>query len=466
MPVYYKALIKNGYKLEPSPIRCGGEGSIFLVQGNSSIAAKVYSHGNAPKEKLYQMLKMPLAQKSDYIAWPQDILFNQTGTPAGFIMKRFSYTKSLAEMLSDTSFQWKKRICVAANLCDVVHEIHQVGQCIGDMNPSNFGVDTRNGHVCAFDADSFHLHDTHGQWYPCVVGIADYWPPELQRLTINGAELRSLPPARTFSQSSDQFALAVLIFQLLFSGYHPFAARRLETVRSSYVMNRRSVYILNRQSPWFSTGAKGTGIPKGAPDLSIVPDYIKKLFYQAFMEDHRPQANTWHQALIRLLGEHDAWGVPHKTTHASPFQKPVANTAKPTVNTSDPQPKQSGFDNFQLYELCYLLGVLIIFSTNGQQQKLETLDRVFGRFYCSPSVYYSVCYPETEAENECGSVCCLGGISLDCYSKYQNLYLPGLDVQNYFLYCSIASGVAATLGVWDFYHLKKNRKGGRTYGNN
>ena len=190
MPVYYKALIKNGYELEPSPIRCGGEGSIFLVQGNSSIAAKVYSHGNAPKEKLYQMLKMPLAQKSDYIAWPQDILFNQTGTPAGFIMKRFSYTKSLAEMLSDTSFQWKKRICVAANLCDVVHEIHQVGQCIGDMNPSNFGVDTRNGHVCAFDADSFHLHDTHGQWYPCVVGIADYWPPELQRLTINGAELR------------------------------------------------------------------------------------------------------------------------------------------------------------------------------------------------------------------------------------------------------------------------------------
>ena len=165
MPVYYKALIKNGYELEPSPIRCGGEGSIFLVQGNSSIAAKVYSHGNAPKEKLYQMLKMPLAQKSDYIAWPQDILFNQTGTPAGFIMKRFSYTKSLAEMLSDTSFEWKKRICVAANLCDVVHEIHQVGQCIGDMNPSNFGVDTRNGHVCAFDADSFHLHDTHGQWY-------------------------------------------------------------------------------------------------------------------------------------------------------------------------------------------------------------------------------------------------------------------------------------------------------------
>lgn len=229
MPVYYKALIKNGYELEPSPIRCGGEGSIFLVQGNSSIAAKVYSHGNAPKEKLYQMLKMPLAQKSDYIAWPQDILFNQTGTPAGFIMKRFSYTKSLAEMLSDTSFQWKKRICVAANLCDVVHEIHQVGQCIGDMNPSNFGVDTRNGHVCAFDADSFHLHDTHGQWYPCVVGIADYWPPELQRLTINGAELRSLPPARTFSQSSDQFALAVLIFQLLFSGYHPFAG---ETVRN------------------------------------------------------------------------------------------------------------------------------------------------------------------------------------------------------------------------------------------
>ena len=474
MPVYYKALIKNGYELEPSPIRCGGEGSIFLVQGNSSIAAKVYSHGNAPKEKLYQMLKMPLAQKSDYIAWPQDILFNQTGTPAGFIMKRFSYTKSLAEMLSDTSFQWKKRICVAANLCDVVHEIHQVGQCIGDMNPSNFGVDTRNGHVCAFDADSFHLHDTHGQWYPCVVGIADYWPPELQRLTINGAELRSLPPARTFSQSSDQFALAVLIFQLLFSGYHPFAARRLETVRSSHVMNRRSVYILNRQSPWFSTGAKGTGIPKGAPDLSIVPDYIKKLFYQAFMEDHRPQANTWHQALIRLLGEHDAWGVPHKTTHASPFQKPVAktakpvaNTAKPTVNTPDAQPKQSGFDNFQLYELCYLLGVLIIFSTNGQQQKLEVYERLpWAILLLAVGILQRLLSRKQKRRMSAVLCAVLAGISLDCYSKYQNLYLPGLDVQNYFLYCSIASGVAATLGVWDFYHLKKNRKGGRTYGNN
>ena len=192
------------------------------------------------------------------------------------------------------------------------------------------------------------------------------------------------------------------------------------------------------------------------------------------MEDHRPQANTWHQALIRLLGEHDAWGVPHKTTHASPFQKPVAktakpvaNTAKPTVNTPDAQPKQSGFDNFQLYELCYLLGVLIIFSTNGQQQKLEMYERLpWAILLLAVGILQRLLSRKQKRRMSAVLCAVLAGISLDCYSKYQNLYLPGLDVQNYFLYCSIASGVAATLGVWDFYHLKKNRKGGRTYGNN
>ena len=156
-----------------------------------------------------------------------------------------------------------------------------------------------------------------------------------------------------------------------------------------------------------------------------------------------------------------------KRNAAAKTAKPVANTAKPTVNTPDPQPKQSGFDNFQLYELCYLLGVLIIFSTNGQQQKLEVYERLpWAILLLAVGILQRLLSRKQKRRMSAVLCAVLAGISLDCYSKYQNLYLPGLDVQNYFLYCSIASGVAATLGVWDFYHLKKNRKGGRTYGNN
>ena len=153
-----------------------------------------------------------------YIAWPRDALFNEQSQFCGFIMKKFNGVKSLAELLPEPDLSWKKRVAVAYNLCDVVREIHGMNQCIGDMNPSNFGIDPARGNIFAFDADSFHFRDEHNHFYPCVVGLPEYYAPELQRQLKRGQDMRTINPAGTFNCETDQFALAVLIFQLLFAG--------------------------------------------------------------------------------------------------------------------------------------------------------------------------------------------------------------------------------------------------------
>lgn len=75
MPVYYKALIKTVTSLNHLRLGAVAREASSWCRETAQLQQKIYSHGKAPKEKLYQMLKMPLAQKSDYIAWPQDILF-------------------------------------------------------------------------------------------------------------------------------------------------------------------------------------------------------------------------------------------------------------------------------------------------------------------------------------------------------------------------------------------------------
>ena len=296
---------RKRYRLAEPAIAGGGEGNIYSIVGDPGQVAKVYLH---PERVEQDKLRFMVMETHGYygqlinsaIAWPLDALMDGEGQILGFVMKKCPGVTKLAEVLPDNSIDWGKKVIIAWNLCEIVQDVEKMNQCIGDMNPSNFGVDLKSGKVYAFDADSFHFRASTGRLYPCCVGIAEYYAPELQRQITRGQDMRTLDPEHTFSQQTDRFALAVLLFQLLFAGYHPFSARRLEKYGSSTVVHRQSTNILNKVCAYFNP-MPGTGIPKGAPQISIIPTEMQEMFRRAFLTEDRPSATEWQGALSDLL---------------------------------------------------------------------------------------------------------------------------------------------------------------------
>ena len=67
----------------------GGEGTVYLIEGDDGIVVKVYKEkSKAGKEgKLKAMLQKPIPSKVQaYVAWPKDVVYDQSGGFVGFIM--------------------------------------------------------------------------------------------------------------------------------------------------------------------------------------------------------------------------------------------------------------------------------------------------------------------------------------------------------------------------------------------
>ena len=280
----------------------GGEGTIYDVIGRPDLVVKIYKPGKLAKstvEKLTLMVDAVPARAEECVAWPLDILYRE-GQVCGFVMKKFSNLTPLVHLLGDAEFTWDKRIVVAYNLCDIVELIHASGQCIGDMNPKNFGVDPRSGKIVSFDADSFHFRQGE-KLYPCYVGDEHYYPKELQEQLRRKNDMRTLDPRETFSQYTDLFALAVLNFQLLFQGHNPFVERTMKEYEygSSKYIHEPVENILNGMSPYFNP-RPGTDIPVMSVPVTILPEGLREMFRRSLIGEVRARPEEWKRELLQL----------------------------------------------------------------------------------------------------------------------------------------------------------------------
>src|SRR5262249_34980868 len=120
-----------------------------------------------------------------------------------------------------------------------------------------------------------------------------YTPPEMQ-----GKRFDHVP--RT--PSHDNFGLAVLIFQLLFMGRHPFSGRFVgagEMPLERAIAEYRFAYSVRKSETRMEP-------PPNAPLLSDFPAYLGEAFEKAFGpvgRGDRPAAANWIELLERLEGE-------------------------------------------------------------------------------------------------------------------------------------------------------------------
>ena len=219
--------------------KSGGEGDVYNVEGNPNLVVKVYNDKKRSNKQAYKTLIKKIQAMCDICddtimgraGWPQQIVYSNN-QPVGFTMNKIKHCNTLHQ-LTDTldrkekflDNNWKYSILVAYNLAIAVHTLHSKGVVIGDINESNFLIGNRtvaeqqgiidfenNGIVYCIDCDSFQIL-TEQEKFLCTVNKAEYLPPEL-----NGVDLHRVE--RT--QNQDNFGLAVLIFQLIMLGKHPF----------------------------------------------------------------------------------------------------------------------------------------------------------------------------------------------------------------------------------------------------
>jgi DNA-binding helix-hairpin-helix protein with protein kinase domain len=278
----------------------GGEGTVSRIEGDNSLAAKVYTDGKQREreEKITAMVAKELHKISNLVAFPIDTLLGDRGDFVGFTMRRVDGFRPVHELYGPGSRKahfpkadYRFLVRAALNISRAIATVHRTGCVIGDINHSGILVDER-ATITLIDADSFQFQL--GEIvYKCRVGVAEYTPPEIQKVPLQKVIRR---------QSHDNFGLAVVAFQLLFMGKHPYAGRysgqgempiekAIGEGRFAYSVQRRSV---TRMDP-----------PPFALSLGDLNYEVQAAFERAFDADAnryeaRPTAAEWVEVLSRL----------------------------------------------------------------------------------------------------------------------------------------------------------------------
>ena len=337
------------YDLAVKPLAAGGEGRIYNIVGQPDLVAKIYKSGKASLEKERKLLTMikepPDESVLSQIAWPRDVLYN-AGLFVGFTMPRMEINEDLNVMYEYGStakypdMSWGSKITIAENLCAVLDSIHVAGHTCGDFNPKNISVNPDTGHIVLLDTDSYHIQDG-TDVYRCDVGIPEYLPAEIQ-VKMRGGGTLATAKLPTFSRDTDNFALAIHIFQLLMNGVHPFACAVIPS-QSSVVAPQPSDNIMKGEFP-FIQNIPGIKVPSYAPEITILPRTLQILFKHAFIDGHfnpnaRPGPVKWHAALRRLRNELEPCGnAPYHQYYKSLASCPWCDVDKKFARSFRPEP--------------------------------------------------------------------------------------------------------------------------------
>lgn len=273
----------------------GGEGEVYAVEGSTETLVKFYtlSDLDSREAKVKAMIAKGLAKASPLIAFPVQIVKDKAGKFAGFTMKRVNEHQALHELYSPGARKaafpradYRFLVRSAANISRAVAAAHHSDCVIGDINHSGVLV-SDEATAALIDADSFQVSDGATQ-HLCKVGVPEYTPPELQ-----GRRLDRV--ART--PNHDAFGLAVMIFQLLWMGRHPYAGRyrQGEMPLEKAIAEFRFAYSKCRDV--------GMEAPPAVPNLSDFPPQIAAAFEQAFGPggtQDRPTAKRWIALLTEL----------------------------------------------------------------------------------------------------------------------------------------------------------------------
>ncbi|MBU6951461.1 hypothetical protein [Hahella sp. HN01] len=333
-------------RLLDKPLGQGADAAIYRVEGRPDLVAKIYhkpEQDPGRRAKLEAMLaNSPELSHIEHdghrfvqIAWPQSIVTNRRGELRGYLMPFVDLSRavSLEMMLNRKTRQFSKlpehygyRLSAAKNLAALIAALHRKRHHVIDMKPVNINVYRETFFTALLDCDGFSIQGA-GKRFTAHQYTPDYIAPE----AIKG---RQGPDQ--LGEEQDRFALAVILFQLLNQGVHPFqgtpkGGANLPTTNHERIGAGLYAYGLKEHpriapSPWSIHQA--------------LDSRTQQLFENAFTKPPyaRPSAQEWSDHLHWLLAADDSplQPCPNNKEHLSfgngcPFctvEQKAANTVK------------------------------------------------------------------------------------------------------------------------------------------
>lgn len=284
-------------------IKSGGAGSVFLLAEAPAQVAKLYhDHMDLAsyQRKIDAMLRLSPelpdqvenGKRYVQIAWPQSPLLDARGRFIGFAMPvlDIQQTAELEEVLQERQARAAglptglgAKITLAANLSGVIAALHQQHHYVVDLKPVNLRFYRDSLYIAMLDCDGFSIQGE-SERFAAQQFTADYLAPELQ-----GGGLTAAGEA-----AQDRFALAVVIFQLLNFGIHPFSGRpanaQLPTDLPGRIRGRYYAYGLR---------AHKSITPNPVSGHAQMPQELREMFDSAFAgsPDSRPAPAEWARVL-------------------------------------------------------------------------------------------------------------------------------------------------------------------------
>jgi DNA-binding helix-hairpin-helix protein with protein kinase domain len=291
-------------RLGPRLTTPGGEGTIYEVALDSSLLAKLY-HSPAHAQqvaKLQHLCREGNQELLTIAALPRCLLFasDERRTVRGFLMPRIQ-GKEIHQLYGPRDRQmefpsaaWDFLIHAARNCAAAFDTLHENGILMADVNEKNLLV-TSNGLVRLIDCDSYQVRNGNGHFL-CDVGSPLWTAPELQtRVHQHGY------PGLERTRNHDRFGLAVLVFELLFMGRHPFAG--VPEGHHHFEIHEAIQRYLFAFSP--QAWQHGIKPPPHTLPLGALPEKLVRLFDRAFLPgserpNTRPTGREWAHELDAL----------------------------------------------------------------------------------------------------------------------------------------------------------------------
>jgi DNA-binding helix-hairpin-helix protein with protein kinase domain len=275
----------------------GGEGAVYEINEDPNLVLKLYTE-SPDKDKAEKLIFMSSIQDAELIkiaAWPIDIIKDANANICGLTMKKLEGFYPLhmlfspmdrKKTFSDKGYDFL--IHVARNLAGAFSKLHKAGIVMGDVNEANILVNP-NGIISLIDCDSFQIKNGN-KYHFCEVGIPRYTPPELLDKGTFQQTIRT--------SNTDNFSLAVLIFQLLFMGRSPFVGisnSNEDIDEEKAIRTKLFAYSIRNNNKKLSPA-------KNSFDIQYLTPGIISLLHTSFENEiARPTAESWIQELTALL---------------------------------------------------------------------------------------------------------------------------------------------------------------------
>ena len=293
---------------EDTKLGRGATANVYRVEHlTNTFAVKLFiDTGKLNLEKIKSMISFgeqlkQSREKSFFklLAWPEALVMHD-GDIAGFAMPILDPTEFIG---IDSFFDYNlrgnlpssdfKSVSLLSNLitkfADVLAFLHEKNIHVVDLKPQNIKISKKDLSVHILDCDGFSIAGENGSRYPADLVSTDYIAPEA---------LRKNSSPTSLGESQDRYALAVLIFQLLNKGIHPFQG---VVTNKSLELNTNDDKAKARLYA-YSLIPDSRINPHPRSVHRLFPSSLNELFEQAFtgIENSRPSARQWKEYFYEL----------------------------------------------------------------------------------------------------------------------------------------------------------------------